>query len=64
MKAIKILTCLSLAVVFILQGGSFGLSPKPEKDRKIVFEEIGQFNDGGMAVTILVVGKLAYVCEF
>jgi len=35
-----------------------------EKGGKIVFEDIGQFNDGGMAVTVLVVNDRAYVCEF
>jgi hypothetical protein len=33
-------------------------------NEKIVFEEVGQFNDGGMAVTVLVIDNTAYVCEF
>jgi len=33
-------------------------------ERRVVFEEIGEYADGGMAVALLVVGDLVYLCEF
>jgi len=53
---------LSLAFLLPVIAPSSGL--KEQGDREVVFEEIGQFSDGGMAVTVLVDGDLAYVCEF
>ena len=64
MKAIKILTGLSLNIVLLLHGGIFGLGIKQGTERSVVFDEVGQFNDGGMAVNVLVAGDLAFVCEF
>ena len=63
MKIIRILTSLSLAIVLLLHGGIFGLSIEQGKERKVVFDEIGQFNDGGMAVNVLVAGDLIYMAD-
>ena len=34
------------------------------ENEKVTLEEVGQFSDGGMAVTVLIVKNLAYVCDF
>lgn len=47
-----------------LSANVFGTNDLPTENNKIFFEEIGQFNDEGMAVTVLVVDNYAYVCEF
>lgn len=60
----RMLSAVSLALVLLLPGEAFSSGVQLEGNRKVVFEEIGQFNDGGMAVTVLVAGNLAYVCEF
>jgi len=33
-------------------------------ERQVIFDEVGQYADGGMAVAILVVDDLVYLCEF
>jgi hypothetical protein len=44
---------LSMAITLLLQGAIFSSTIQQTEGRKIVFEEIVQFNDGGMAVTVL-----------
>jgi hypothetical protein len=53
-----------LLVLILLPGEAPGSRAGQQGVRRVVFEEVGQFNDGGMAVTVLVAGDLAYVCEF
>jgi len=33
-------------------------------ERSVVFEEVGEYAGGGMAVALLVVGEFVYLCEF
>ncbi len=64
MKILKIGLSIFTAGVLLFLGEAFGAGLRPQEDEKVVFKEIGQFNDGGMAVTVLVVENRAYVCEF
>lgn len=64
MNISRMLLAVSLIPALLLPGKALGSRIQQPGDRKVVFEEVGQFNDGGMAVTVLVAGDLAYVCEF
>ena len=61
---IKITFTLLVLLIFFFMGEQYSESSQSKRTEKIMFEEIGQFNDGGMAVTVLVSENLAYVCEF
>ena len=50
---------LFLTVFFLLSIDCLG-----DAERSVVFEEVGEYADGGMAVALLVVGDLLYLCEF
>jgi len=64
MKIGRILAITILTFLLTPEGNGLGYNPKSTVEKKIVFEEVGQFNDGGMAVTVLVADNHAYVCEF
>jgi hypothetical protein len=64
MRISRILASVSIVFLLLLLGEGVFPNPRPLENKKIVFEEVGQFNDGGMAVTVLVVNDRAYVCEF
>ena len=59
----RMLLAIAITLVLFLPGEVPGSGVQQQADRKAVFEEIGQFNDGGMAVTVLVSANLAYVCD-
>ena len=63
MNVSKVLSAV-LLILILLPGEAPGARAGQKGGPRVVFEEVGQFNDGGMAVTVLVAGNLAYVCEF
>jgi hypothetical protein len=56
--------CAKTAVVILVAFLSLSVICLGDGERRVVFEEVGQYADGGMAVAVLVVGDLVYLCEF
>ena len=59
-KDLLLLLVFLVAFLKAILNGSLCISGEEE----VFFEKVGQFNDGGMAVNVLVKGNVAYVCEF
>ncbi len=64
MKIPIISAIVPLIFPLLLTGEWSGPDHRQTEKNKVIFEEVGQFNDDGMAVTVLVIGNYAYVCEF
>lgn len=48
----RMLLAISITLALLLPGEVLSSGVQQQADRKAVFEEIGQFNDGGMAFSI------------
>jgi hypothetical protein len=58
LRSLATVGALGIAIVCLAVGS------QPAEARSVVFEEVGQYADGGMAVTIVVAGQRIYLCEF